>query len=77
MVVAIDTSKNYSMTMSGGPGNGGPGDVTVPGDVAITGNATVSATATSTTGGAVGEFTKFSEFPSFNYIKYVVLKKDD
>ncbi|KAF8447015.1 Intradiol ring-cleavage dioxygenase, partial [Terfezia claveryi] len=65
MVVGIDTSKNYSLTMSGGSGNGGPGSETVPGDVDNTMNssATPSATSTSTTGGTVGEFTS-SALPS-------------
>ncbi|RPB29052.1 aromatic compound dioxygenase [Terfezia boudieri ATCC MYA-4762] len=53
IVIGIDTSKNYSLTMSGGSGNGGPGDGTVPGDANDTSSATASTTATSTTGGTV------------------------
>ncbi|KAF8423010.1 Intradiol ring-cleavage dioxygenase [Tirmania nivea] len=64
MVVAIDTSKNYSLTMLGGGGNEGPGTSTGPGDMTRNSSATASATtppATSTTGRSVGKFTITSE----------------
>ena len=63
IVIGIDTSKNYTLTMGN---NGGPpsGNDTAPGNRTEDNNAATTSTnaaTTSTTGGAVGEFTIFPE----------------